>query len=444
MNEKRKTMASDVFISYSHCDKAIADAVCFKLESRGIRCWYAPRDIVAGEEWALAIVAAIKSCRVMVLLYSDFSNASKQVLREVSTAVDEEIPLVPFKLSQAQPSGSMQYYLATVHWMDAIDPPLEERMDELAVMVEALLKKDTGPRPARAAQGNPVRKNVSPNARGISGKTIALLSALGVLVIAAVLWLAGIFPGSKTPPGPTVTDAPSAAAEGAEELYQKARQYSEGNGVEQSDEKAAVYYQLAADQGHAGAQARLGFLYMDGIGVEQSYEKAEKYLRSAADQGDVNGQYGLGILYANGFGVGQSYEKAAEYYRSAADRGHAYAQYSLGWFYDKGAGVEQSYEKAAEYYRLAADQGHAAAQAELGRLYADGDGVEQSFEKAAEYMQLAADQGNAYAQYNLGWLYENGAGVEQSYEKAEKYYRSAADQGLDIAVEALANLGNEE
>ena len=74
-------MANDVFISYSHRDKTIADAVCFKLENRGIRCWYAPRDIVAGEEWASSIVAAIHSCRAMVLLFSDFSNVSKQVLR---------------------------------------------------------------------------------------------------------------------------------------------------------------------------------------------------------------------------------------------------------------------------------------------------------------------------------------------------------------------------
>ncbi len=437
-------MASDVFISYSHRDKAIADAVCFKLESRGIRCWYAPRDIIAGEEWALSIIAAIRSCRVMVLLYSDFSNASKQVLREVSTAVDEGIPLVPFKLSRTQPNGSMQYYLATVHWLDAIDPPLEERMDELAVMVETLLKKDGSPRPARSVRGAPVSKGTPQKARGLSGKAIALLAAAAVLIIAAVLWFAGVFPGSKTPPEIAVTAAPSVtdqpAAETAEEMYHKAQMYSEGNGVEQSYEKAAVYFQMAADQGHAAAQAQLGFLYIDGIGVEQSYEKAEKYLRSAADQQDVNGLYGLGLLYGNGFGAERNYEKAAEYYHAAADQGHIYAQYSLGYLYETGAGVEQSYEKAAEYYQLAADHGHVMAQAELGRLYADGDGVEQSFEKAAEYLKLAADQGHVYAQYNLGYLYETGSGVEQSYEKAAEYYHLAADRGLDIAIEALANL----
>ncbi|WP_423948599.1 toll/interleukin-1 receptor domain-containing protein, partial [Candidatus Binatus sp.] len=38
-------MAHDVFISHSARDKPYADAICAKLESRGIRCWIAPRDV---------------------------------------------------------------------------------------------------------------------------------------------------------------------------------------------------------------------------------------------------------------------------------------------------------------------------------------------------------------------------------------------------------------
>jgi hypothetical protein len=39
-------MAFDVFISYSTKDKATADAACAALESAGIRCWIAPRDVI--------------------------------------------------------------------------------------------------------------------------------------------------------------------------------------------------------------------------------------------------------------------------------------------------------------------------------------------------------------------------------------------------------------
>jgi hypothetical protein len=63
-------MVFDVFISYPHQDKAMADATCAKLEAEGIRCWLAPRDISPGADWAASIVDAIDGCRVMVLIFS--------------------------------------------------------------------------------------------------------------------------------------------------------------------------------------------------------------------------------------------------------------------------------------------------------------------------------------------------------------------------------------
>lgn len=47
-------MAHDVFISYSYHDKNVANAVCSAVESAGIRCWIAPRDVLPGMEWGEA------------------------------------------------------------------------------------------------------------------------------------------------------------------------------------------------------------------------------------------------------------------------------------------------------------------------------------------------------------------------------------------------------
>ena len=62
-------MALDVFISYSHHDKAAADAACAMLESSGVRAWIAPRDVRPGVEYGAAIVEAIERCRVIVLIF---------------------------------------------------------------------------------------------------------------------------------------------------------------------------------------------------------------------------------------------------------------------------------------------------------------------------------------------------------------------------------------
>jgi hypothetical protein len=69
-------MAHDIVISHSSKDKKIADAACVCLEPRGIRCWVAPRDIVAGADWS----ASISDAKAMVLILSSHSNVSKQVL----------------------------------------------------------------------------------------------------------------------------------------------------------------------------------------------------------------------------------------------------------------------------------------------------------------------------------------------------------------------------
>ena len=78
-------MPHDVFISYAAEDKAIADAVCAKIEERRIRCWTAPRNILPGETYAEAIIDAIDASRIMVLVFSSHANASKHVMREVRT-----------------------------------------------------------------------------------------------------------------------------------------------------------------------------------------------------------------------------------------------------------------------------------------------------------------------------------------------------------------------
>ena len=64
-------MTHDVFISYASKDKILADAVCATLEGRRIRCWIAPRDIMPGMDWSDAIIDALTSAQVFVLLLSE-------------------------------------------------------------------------------------------------------------------------------------------------------------------------------------------------------------------------------------------------------------------------------------------------------------------------------------------------------------------------------------
>ncbi|MCC6954996.1 MAG: toll/interleukin-1 receptor domain-containing protein [Deltaproteobacteria bacterium] len=132
-------MAHDVFLSHSSKDKTVADAVCARLEESELRCWIAPRDIRPGAEWSESIVKAIERSKVMVLIFSDHANQSTQIIREVERAVNKRIAIVPFRIEDVMPSKSLEYFISTPHWLDAMSPPLEKHIDYLISTVRAIL-----------------------------------------------------------------------------------------------------------------------------------------------------------------------------------------------------------------------------------------------------------------------------------------------------------------
>ena len=83
------------------------------------------------------------------------------------------------------------------------------------------------------------------------------------------------------------------------------------------------------------------------------YDTALREWRSLAEQGDAGAQLNLGYMYDNGYGVTQDYKEAIKWYRRAAEQGNARAQYNLGLMYDGGYGVPQDYVQAYMWYDIA-------------------------------------------------------------------------------------------
>ncbi|MFZ0581665.1 MAG: toll/interleukin-1 receptor domain-containing protein, partial [Candidatus Acidiferrales bacterium] len=137
-------MAFDVFISYASKDKIVADAVCARLEASGIRCWIAPRDIVAGRSYGEAIIEAIHGAKVMVLVFSSSANASGHIPKEVERAVSNGVAVLPFRIEDVAPGKSLDYFIGSVHWLDAMTPPMEKHLDNLAATVHKLLPVKMG------------------------------------------------------------------------------------------------------------------------------------------------------------------------------------------------------------------------------------------------------------------------------------------------------------
>jgi hypothetical protein len=221
-------MAHDVFISYSSKDKPVADAACATLESNGVRCWIAPRDVAPGVAYAESLVNGLSNSRLMVLVFSANSNRSPQVLREVERAVSKGLPILPLRIEDAPMSQAMEYYISSQHWLDALSPPLERHLSRLCESVKALLSSqadhereqsrepDRESLAGRAASDSPITAPPSDHADAApapSGKRLWWIGAGVVLVIAAAVFAIVAFKSraNSQPAEPTAIGGPSAA-----------------------------------------------------------------------------------------------------------------------------------------------------------------------------------------------------------------------------------------
>lgn len=120
-------MDTRVFISYSSRDRDAATAICAALESAGMPCWIAPRDIVPGKDWGEAIVETLNACRVMVLVFSANANQSVKVRRKAQYAFDMGVAVLPVRIEDVRPEKGapllpQQRPLVRSHWANRAAP----------------------------------------------------------------------------------------------------------------------------------------------------------------------------------------------------------------------------------------------------------------------------------------------------------------------------------
>jgi hypothetical protein len=205
-------VAHDAFISYSSHDKVVADAACALLESRGIRCWIAPRDVTPGMDWGSEIIDAINGARVMVLVYSASANESGQIRREVERGVHKGIPIVPFRIEDVPMSKSLEYFISAQHWLDALTPPLEQHLDYLARTVTLLLSRP-GP-PSETSDDTPEMDADAPAAPLHEPPFVSANAGTGAASSAGKSAAAPAIPVPAFSPPPFAPNAPARAAAG--------------------------------------------------------------------------------------------------------------------------------------------------------------------------------------------------------------------------------------
>ena len=113
-----------VFISHSSNDAETANKICDFLESNGIQCWIAPRDIPYGSAYGESIDYAFRECTDALFLLSSASLKSKEVENELYLANLEQksgMRIFPVYLEPVELTGSFRYFLSSSHSCQGID-----------------------------------------------------------------------------------------------------------------------------------------------------------------------------------------------------------------------------------------------------------------------------------------------------------------------------------
>jgi len=190
---------------------------------------------------------------------------------------------------------------------------------------------------------------------------------------------------------------------------------------------ALKIWQPKADQGDPDAMTNIGVLYYYGLGVSRSQQKAAEWYEKAAQLGFVQAQYDLANLYYDGSGVDRDRKQAARWYTAAAQGGHARAQYYLAQMYESGEGVEENQETALQWYQKAADQELPDAEYTLGNKLINGDNVGADPTKGSDLVLKAAEQKYIPAQILMGQLYWRGKVLPQNLIEAYVWASQAKD-----------------
>ena len=179
------------------------------------------------------------------------------------------------------------------------------------------------------------------------------------------------------------------------DLFEQAKAYHLGIGVEEDKHKAASLYREAMNQGDKRAKHNLALLLITEEEDLSDKPTGIQMLQELADEGEATS------IYMNGNGVTQDIAKGLELYHAASNSGLGIATYSIAAYYFNEC---HDIETGMEYCEKAAEQGFALAASILEQIYEEGMGVEKDMDKAMTYLKRAAELGDAQCQLKHGML----------------------------------------
>ena len=199
-------MSTEVFISYAAKDRTRVLDLVDRLRDAGVSVWIDQMGIEGATMWSQEIVAAIRSCKVLILAISENSAGSENVVKEVALASEGRKRILPVYIEQAEIPESMAYQLAGIQRIeffegqeDAALKAIIRALAKLGVTVHDEASAAAANTPGSASHGpsHPTGKAETKGEAAVWLKVAAAVVGLGVLGLAGMFFL-----GSSTTTAP--------------------------------------------------------------------------------------------------------------------------------------------------------------------------------------------------------------------------------------------------
>jgi len=191
-------MPEEVFISYARFDREKVMPFVDILRDTGVSVWVDEGKIDAATLWSEEIVDAINNCKAMVVMLSQNSIGSDNVVKEVMLASENKKKILPVYLEPTKIPRKLQYQLAGIQHLEVFDCDTDGLAENLCSSLNRL-GIQTGDSPIQPVT-KPKTKRPNPILQLFLKPTKRTKSVAGILSLCVLTFLAGLLLNSQLVP----------------------------------------------------------------------------------------------------------------------------------------------------------------------------------------------------------------------------------------------------
>jgi hypothetical protein len=137
MENQRKT-----FLSYSRANKDFAIRLAKELKSEGFPIWLDTLDIPPGARWDVEVEKALVDCDIFMVIITQASSTSENVLDEIGYAIDNDKRLLPVLLEKS----NIPLRLRRFQYIDFTNKNFDDGVQSAKDLLRNLIAQPTVPR----------------------------------------------------------------------------------------------------------------------------------------------------------------------------------------------------------------------------------------------------------------------------------------------------------